>query len=110
MSDLDPQQPDHITGTTGSADPSAEFHVHRRGSRRRRIVVWSASIVVVALVSAALFIRLPYYTLSPGSSRATEPLIKVENAQTYDSDGAVDFLTVSLRQATAVELLVAWAD
>lgn len=110
MSDLDPQQPDHITGTTGSADPSTEFHVHRRGSRRRRIVVWSASIVVVALVSAALFIRLPYYTLSPGSSRATEPLIKVENAQSYDSDGAVDFLTVSLRQATAVELLVAWAD
>jgi PDZ domain-containing protein len=93
-----------------SYQPDAVGHMRRSGSRRRRIIVWTSAVLVVALLSAALFIRLPYYTLSPGSSRATEPLIKVENAPTYDTDGAVDFLTVSLRQATAVELLVAWAD
>lgn len=100
MSDLEPQQ--HPT------DPAE--HPRPSGSRRRRILVWGSAVVVVALVSAALFIRLPYYTLSPGSSRATEPLIVVEDAQTYDNDGSIDFLTVSLRQATAVELLVAWVD
>jgi PDZ domain-containing protein len=110
VSDLDPKQPDHAMVTIGDAEPSAESQLRSPASRRRRIVVWSAAVVVVAILSAALFIRLPYYTLSPGSSRATEPLIKVENAQTFDNDGAVDFLTVSLRQATAVELLVAWAD
>jgi PDZ domain-containing protein len=77
---------------------------------RLRIVLWVLAAVTVGLVAAALFIRLPYYTLSPGSSRATEPLIAVENAQTYANDGEVDFLTVSLRQATAVELLIAWVD
>jgi len=78
--------------------------------RRRRLLLWASSALFVALVAAALFIQLPYYTLSPGSSRATEPLIKVENAQTYENDGEVDFLTVSLRQATSAELLVAWID
>lgn len=78
--------------------------------RRRRTIRWIFAAVFVAAVAAALFIRLPYYTLSPGSSRATEPLITVEDAQTYENDGTVDFLTVSLRQATASELLVAWID
>lgn len=78
--------------------------------RRRRLLLWASSAFIVAVVAAALFIRLPYYTLSPGSSRATEPLIMVENAQTYENDGAVDFLTVSLRQATSAELFVAWID
>lgn len=78
--------------------------------RRRRIALWVTGLLVLALLAAVLFIRLPYYTLSPGSSRATEPLISVENAQTYDNDGEVDFLTVSLRQATTADLLVAWID
>lgn len=93
MSDIDtPQPPIHSS------------------TRTRRLVVWISAAVVVALVSAALFIRLPYYTLSPGSSRATEPLISVTDAQTYQNDGAIDFLTVSLRQATVAELVAAWTD
>jgi PDZ domain-containing protein len=66
--------------------------------------------VVVGLVTASLLVQLPYFTLSPGSSRATEPLITVDGAPTYDSEGNVDFLTVSLRQPTAVELLAAWIN
>ena len=102
MSDL--EQPQPVEGEpTGPLAPTP-----RR--RRGRIALWVLAAVVVASVAAALFIRLPYYTLSPGSSRATEPLIEVTNAQTYENDGEVDFLTVSLRQATAAELLVAWLD
>ena len=101
VSDIDDPQP--VVG-----EPAQTRAVTPR--RRLRIVLWVLGAFSVALVAAALFIRLPYYTLSPGSSRATEPLIAVENAQTYENDGVVDFLTVSLRQATAVELLIAWVD
>ncbi|MBU6328896.1 MAG: PDZ domain-containing protein [Acidobacteria bacterium] len=104
------QHPEHPGHPEEPGAPSAEHHHPIPATRRRRVIVWSIAVVIVALVSAALFIRLPYYTLSPGSSRATEPLITVQNAPTYDTEGSVDFLTVSLRQATAAELLVAWVD
>ncbi len=74
---------------------------------------WAAALgafVVVGLVSAALLVKLPYYTMSPGSARATEPLITVEGAPTYDLEGSVDYLTVSLRQATPIEALAAWIN
>ena len=109
MSDLDAPQPDDEPGT----EPTPVAPTQRppeRANRIRRLVVWIAAVLLVALVSAALFIRLPYYTLSPGSSRATEPLIAVDDAPTYENEGAIDFLTVSLRQATAAELIAAWTD
>jgi PDZ domain-containing protein len=82
----------------------------RRWSPRRRWAAALVSIVVVGLVTASLVVQLPYYTLSPGSARATESLITVEGAATYDDEGNVDFLTVSLRHATSVELLAAWIN
>jgi PDZ domain-containing protein len=82
----------------------------RRWSPRARWAAVLCTVVVIGIVSAALLVKLPYYTLSPGSSRATEPLISVEGAPVYDTDGNVDFLTVSLRQATPVELLAAWIN
>lgn len=81
----------------------------RRHRVRRWIAVVSALVVVVAL-ALAVFLRLPYYMISPGSSRAVEGLITVQGAPTYDTDGQVDFLTVSLKQATAAELAYAWFD
>jgi PDZ domain-containing protein len=82
----------------------------RRWSPRARWAAVLGGIVLVGLVTAGLLVKLPYYTLSPGSSRATEPLISVDGAPTYDAPGNVDFLTVSLREATPVELLAAWIN
>jgi PDZ domain-containing protein len=81
-----------------------------RPSRRRRWVVSVSILVAIGLVGAGLIVRLPYYTQAPGSSRPTEPLIAVQGAQTYDNAGAVDFLTVSLRQATPIEALATWIN
>lgn len=81
-----------------------------RWSSRARWATALAVLVVLGLVTASLVWKVPYYTMSPGSSRATEPLISVEGAPTYDTDGNVDFLTVSIRQATPVELLAAWIN
>ena len=82
----------------------------RRWSPRARWAAAIVGVVLVGLVTAGLLVKLPYYTLSPGSSRATEPLISVEGAETFDAPGNVDFLTVSLREATPVELLAAWIN
>jgi PDZ domain-containing protein len=82
----------------------------RRWSPRARWFAVVGALVVIGAITAALVVQLPYYTLSPGSARATEPLITVEGAPTYDTDGNVDFLTVSLRRATPVELLAAWIN
>jgi len=82
----------------------------RRWSPRARWATGIVAVVLVGLVTAGLLVKLPYYTLSPGSSRATEPLISVDGAPTYESPGNVDFLTVSLREATPVELLAAWIN
>ncbi|MFM8863164.1 MAG: PDZ domain-containing protein [Acidimicrobiia bacterium] len=80
-----------------------------RWTWRRRLGVAAITIAVVALV-ASLIVRLPYYVLSPGMSRATEDLITVRGAETFDNDGAVDFLTVSMRQVTPIEVVAAWIN
>jgi PDZ domain-containing protein len=98
---------DELVTTEPGEDPPPP---PRRWSPRARWAAAIVAVVLVGLVTAGLLVKLPYYTLSPGSSRATEPLITVNGADTYDSPGNVDFLTVSLREATPVELLAAWIN
>ena len=81
-----------------------------RWSRRRRWATSIGFILAVVVITLGLVIRIPYYVLSPGSSRPTESLISVEGASTYETNGEVDFLTVSLRQATPIEALAAWVN
>jgi len=89
-------------------DTPGEEHPH--WSRRRRWLTSIGFLLVIVVITLGLVIRLPYYVLSPGSSRPTESLISVSGAPTYETNGAVDFLTVSLRQATPVEALAAWVN
>jgi PDZ domain-containing protein len=67
-------------------------------------------LLAIVVITLGLVVRLPYYVMSPGSSRPTESLISVSGAQTYETGGAVDFLTVSLRQATPIEAFAAWVN
>ncbi len=100
---------EHNEEELAAAAPAAEEDAPR-WSRRRR---WSTSIgflLAILIITLGLVVRLPYYVLSPGSSRPTEELISVTGAETYETDGAIDFLTVSLRQATPVEALAAWVN
>lgn len=96
---------------TESVPPSAPAEPARRArwTMRRRLGVAVATLAVLALV-ASLVVRLPYYVLSPGMSRPTEDLITVRGADTFDTEGAVDFLTVSMRQVTPIEVVAAWIN
>ncbi|MCD9625613.1 YlbL family protein [Rhabdothermincola salaria] len=80
-------------------------------SPRRKWVVGSLAVAVVGLLSGAVFWRLPYYTLSPGAVRDTESFIAVEGTETFvDDAGTISYLTVSVKQATPLEVLAAWID
>jgi Lon-like protease len=81
-----------------------------RPHRGRRITATIAAGLFVAFLIGAAFVPLPYYLFKPGSVRDTEPLISIEDAKIYPSDGSIGYTTVSLRQATALGLLRGWLD
>ncbi|MEX1217331.1 MAG: S16 family serine protease [Acidimicrobiales bacterium] len=81
-----------------------------RWSQRKRRLTAIGFLVALVVVILGLVVRLPYYVLSPGSSRPAEDLISVIGAETFDSAGSVDFLTVSLRRASPFEVLAAWVN
>jgi PDZ domain-containing protein len=66
--------------------------------------------LLVAFLLGAAFIQLPYFLFKPGSVRDTEPLISVSGAEVYPSEGSIGYTTVSLRQATLLELVRGWLD
>ena len=91
---------------TGSAAEPAP-----RWSPRRKWVVGLLAVATLGLLSAAVFWRLPYYTLSPGAVRDTESYIAVEGAETFvDETGTINYLTVSVKQATPLDVLAGWID
>jgi Lon-like protease len=94
----------------GSGDGTLE-DPRRRWSPRRKWIAGLLAIVAIGVVSAALFWQLPYYTLSPGAVRDTEEFIVVEGADTFPDDaGTINYLTVSVKRATPIEVLAAWID
>jgi len=91
---------------TGGPPPTTAPRPHRG----RRIAATIAAGLFVAFLIGAAFVPLPYYLFKPGSVRDTEPLISIQDAKIYPSDGSIGYTTVSLRQATALGLLRGWLD
>jgi Lon-like protease len=79
--------------------------------RRRGWRITAMAVLVFGVVVAGSFVRLPYYTVAPGSMRNTEALISVQGAPAYADDaGDLGYLTVSFMQATPFGMVRAWAD
>jgi len=79
--------------------------------RRRRRWLPTVLLVAVAVMLAGTFWKLPYYTFSPGSMRATQPLVVVDGTTTYPDDtGEIGYLTVRFSQATPFGLVRGWVD
>lgn len=105
----DPLAP--ISTPSGEPSPPASPEPRRRRTGAvRRYLPGTAVVLAIALLVAGLVVRLPYYVLSPGSARATESLITVSGAETYENAGSVDYLTVSMRQLTPVEVVASWIN
>jgi len=102
------------TGASGGdevdEDLDPERSATRRRRRKRRYLIGSITGVVVAMVVAAAFVRMPYYRFAPGTLYPTQPLISVEGAPTYADDGTIEFTTVSSKKVSLLELGLAKLD
>jgi len=67
---------------------------------RRARWPWYASgigLTAIAIAAAGWFVRLPYYTISPGSSLDVNERVEVSGAPSYDPEGEVRLLFVRQR-------------
>ena len=89
-----------------------------RPARRRNLRgVWWAGGLVGALILvaavAAIFVRLPYVVVSPGPVTALdEDVVQIEGVPTFDHDGELLLLTVSVsnRDPNPYRVLRGWLD
>ncbi|MCA1683630.1 MAG: PDZ domain-containing protein [Actinobacteria bacterium] len=84
------------------------------GRSRRRPLSVAAVAVVSALVSAAvaaLFIRIPYDSVAPGSANRVDDLISITGHEAYPPKGRLLFTTVSVRERINLwEAFAGWLD
>ena len=62
------------------------------------------------VVVGAAIIRIPYYSLAPGSAVSLNDLVSVERAESYPPDGELFLTTVSLKRATLLDAVRGWID
>jgi PDZ domain-containing protein len=86
------------TTTTLPVDPADPAVAGQPPTRRARWpwVVVAIPVLFGVLSLIALVVELPYYAISPGSARPTEPTIQVSGTETFPGDDDILFTTVSL--------------
>lgn len=94
-----PSPPPEQTLATG-AIPVDDDPARRRRGRLTWLSIVGAVLIAAAL--AAYFIRLPYYTISPGSAIDVNDRVEVDGAATYDADG--ELLLLFVRQRARVNV------
>lgn len=87
-----------------------EGPVEPRKIKKRWYVLGGIVFVLISAVISASVIRIPYFTLSPGSVRNTQKVIQIDDAPSYDNTGEVDYATVSMRRATVMSAITGWMD
>jgi PDZ domain-containing protein len=80
--------------------------------RRKRRRWWLIPVAVLGLAAiVAAFIRLPYDTIAPGTSRQVNDLVLVRGAPSYPPKGQVLYTTVAVRERVSpYEYLIGWLD
>jgi len=73
-----------------------------------RRLLYLAPVVLLLGLGGSVF--PPYYSLGPGPARDVEPLISVDGATRYPSDGRFVLTSVVFRQLNGFGLLGAWLD
>jgi Lon-like protease len=80
----------------------------RPAPRRRRW--WLVPLILLGIAAvSAIFIRLPYDTIAPGSSRQVNDLVLIKGGPNYPPRGQIMETTVSVRErVTPYEVLFGW--
>jgi PDZ domain-containing protein len=88
---------DVSVGELTSAPPS-----RRRGRRLTFLIP------LFALAYIGYVVRLPYFVIAPGPASDVEPLIHIQDHQTYQSDGHLLLTAVTLQQPNVYQAVGAW--
>jgi PDZ domain-containing protein len=88
--------------STAAPPPPPSFPPEGDAPARKRVSRWwyallAVVVVLIAGVFAGFWVRLPYYTVSPGGEVPINRQIKVEGAKVYPPDGEVLLLFVRER-------------
>jgi Lon-like protease len=81
----------------------------------RRVRWWAVLLTVVAAllvlsIAVLAFVPVPYFALAPGDAREVLPRISVTGAETFDTDGTIDFVTVGVPRLAALGALLGVVD
>jgi len=95
---------DTLSGAVGAGEAGDDWS--RRWRRHRR---WLIAGVLVGLLATALvagfLIRVPKVAFRPGGVTATSPLVVVDGAETFESDGELFYTTVQIPRLSLWEWL-----
>ncbi|MCZ7529211.1 MAG: PDZ domain-containing protein [Acidimicrobiia bacterium] len=112
MTDPAPPAPPPVSAPAPGAGAPHDPTGDARKRRRRRLIVGGiAAGVVLLILAAGLLIPLPYIVFSPGSATPVEDVVTIDGAQTYEPDGDILFLTVTVSgRAVPFQVLWGWID
>lgn len=68
-----------------------------------------AGLLALTVIGLAL-VTVPYYAIAPGSARPVGDRVLVEGVETYDTEGEVEFVTVSVPKLSALGAALGWLD
>src|SRR5688500_12649195 len=77
-----------------------------------RALPWlvAALIGIIAALTAASTVEVPYYAIAPGSAVSVGPLVHVVDGPSHPPKGAVLLTTVSLGKTTVLQALEGWLN
>jgi PDZ domain-containing protein len=96
--------------TADESVPNDEPPARKPPSWRPSLPLLVTGAIIAALIGAAQ-VRVPYYSISPGSALDVSRLVKIEaGAPDYPPKGSIYMCTVSLQRTTILQALRGWLD
>lgn len=68
---------------------------------------WLLGLVTLVVVLVGFFLPIPYYIEMPGGAYDIRSVLNVDG-QTDEEDGSYNFVAITVRQATPIQVLAAW--
>ncbi len=94
-----------VSSTVADEDQFVGAYPAPNSSSAGRKLIAISFFIGLLLAVAAVVIELPYFSLEPGDTFATEEYVLVEGTDSFTSDGEVSFVTVTQRRLTPITWL-----
>src|SRR4051812_37324690 len=107
---INPDTTDEIVLADSDDGGAGETDGWTRPPARRRRRWWLVPLILLGIAAvSAVFIRLPYDTIAPGSSRQVNDVVLIKGGPNYPPKGEIMETTVSVRERVSpYEVLFGW--